>query len=331
MAAENRTTIQRSAARRTSVSGSRPAESTSRAMTVRTNIKSMLIAYRLRSSSLKSFSKTANALRIQPLLIPFIETPCDGEALKLRQSTKRGVVPQADSYTEDTWRCRVWRRCKKRSGRRSLCSRGWGRQHRRRDRGLRMEVADERYLWLEPVTRPVLDRRLNERYQGAHSRSRWAAPVDDDGRVPVRDTRPADAGTLEPGLIDQTPGSDALDLLKDRSGTGLRIERRMPLGAPLQIRLHDLPHPRLVALSHLEGDGEHDVVAFVQDGVIVAEIEIVTLDICALAFSRKDFGTEHDLLDKHRPLALRGRREEVKVLPQAPAAGGRDADIMLEP
>src|SRR5690625_418884 len=161
-----------------------------------------------------------------------------------------------------------------------------------------MEVADERYLRLEPVTRPLLDRLLNERDQGAHICSRCAASVDDDVCVPVRDTRPADAGTFEPGLIDQTPGSDALDLLKDRSGTGLRIERRMPLGAPLQIRLHDLPHPRLVAPSHLDGDGEHDLVAFVQRGVIVAEIEIVALDICALALSREDFGTEHGHLSR---------------------------------
>src|SRR5690625_3264551 len=153
-----------------------------------------------------------------------------------------------------------------------------------------MEVADERYLRLEPVTRPLLDRLLNERNQGAHIRSRCAAPVDDDVCVPVRDTRPAYAGTLEPGLIDQTPGSNALDLLKDRSGTGLRIERRMPLGAPLQIGLHDLPHPRLVALSHLVGDGEHDVVAFVQDGVIVAEFEIVKLYIFAHVFSCKVLG-----------------------------------------
>ena len=74
--------------------------------------------------------------------------------------------------------------------------------------------------------------------------ARRMAEVHHDVGVDVRDLGVADAKALEPALIDEPAGADALDLLEDRTGARVPVEPGMPAAAPAQILLHDAVHRR---------------------------------------------------------------------------------------
>ena len=105
----------------------------------------------------------------------------------------------------------------------------------------------------------------------------------------------------------------------------------MAVGAPGQVGFHDRPHTRFVARFELERGREHHVVADVEDRIVVAEVEIRGADGAAFVFLGQQIGLQEHLFEEHRPFAFGRRREEVQVLPQRPADGRGDADVMFEP
>src|SRR5918912_1238397 len=135
---------------------------------------------------------------------------------------------------------------------------------------------------------------------------------------------------LEPALVDEAPRADAFDLLEDRAGARVPVEPRVARAAPAQVLLQDAMHRGGVARRQLERRREHDVVAVVEDAVIVAEADVVLADRLPLPLGAQDLARLEHLLDEHRALALGRGGEEVQVLPDGAPDRARDPDVVLE-
>ena len=109
--------------------------------------------------------------------------------------------------------------------------------------------------------------------------------VHDDVRVPVEDLGVAVTVPLEPALVDEPARADALDLLEDRTCAGVQPQVGMAVVAPAQVLADDPPQLARGSGFEAEGGGEDDVVALVQDAVVVAELEVVQVDAPALPSS----------------------------------------------
>src|SRR5689334_6723099 len=67
-----------------------------------------------------------------------------------------------------------------------------------------------------------------------------------------------------------------------------------------------------------------------EDGVVVAELDVVRPHRLTLVVRTQDLTTAKDFGDEHSALSLRRGREEVQVLPDGAANGARNADVVLE-
>ena len=77
----------------------------------------------------------------------------------------------------------------------------------------------------------------------------------------------------------------------------------MPVISPFEILAHHPPEFIDRSLRQPECRTEHDVVAVVQDALIVAKLEVVDPDRGAISLFSQDVGGLEDLLDKYGPLA----------------------------
>src|SRR3954451_15364621 len=111
-----------------------------------------------------------------------------------------------------------------------------------------------------------------------------------DVGVNVRDLRIANAMPLEPALVDQPTGPDALELLEDRAGARVPIEPRMPCSAPAEILLQDAMHDRGIATLELKGGRQNDVPSVMQDRIVVPEPHVGGVDGAALALLGQQVG-----------------------------------------
>src|SRR5689334_6992434 len=68
-----------------------------------------------------------------------------------------------------------------------------------------------------------------------------------------------------------------------------------------------------------------------QDRVVVSESHVLRVDRPALALFGEQLSRAEDLGDEHGPLALGGRREKMKILPDGTANGARNPDVVLQP
>src|SRR5687768_11000748 len=137
------------------------------------------------------------------------------------------------------------------------------------------ELADEADLGLQAMARALLDHLLDMDDQGADVGGRGATRIDQDVGMAGGDHGASDAGPLEAALVDQAAGADARDLLEDGAGARLGVQGRVPLAPPLKVLLHDPAHAGLIVRLELEGGGKDDIPAVVEDGVVVAELEVV--------------------------------------------------------
>ncbi len=194
----------------------------------------------------------------------------------------------------------------------------------------RSELANEADLGLQPVAELRLDGRLCDPDQLADIRGRRMPEVQHDVRVHVGDLGVAVPEALQPALINEAAGADSLDLLEDRSCAGVKLQPRVPAPAPAQILLHDALHDVHVAALETKGHREGNIASPVQHARIVAEAHVLAVHHPTLALLRQDLrGLEH-FLNEHRALAIRGRREEMKILPDGTTGRARDADVVLD-
>src|SRR5690606_18948646 len=195
----------------------------------------------------------------------------------------------------------------------------------------RSELPDQADLGLQLVTELAAHRLLREVHEPADLGRGGAAQVDDDVGVLVEDPRAAVDVALEAALIDEPARADALDLLEDRARARVEPQVGVPLVAPGEV----LAHHGAELLDRLglepEGGGEHDVLALVQHRVVVAELHVLGADDAALTLLGEQLARLEDLGDEARALAVGRRREEVQVLPDRPAHGTGDADVVVQP
>ena len=102
----------------------------------------------------------------------------------------------------------------------------------------------------------------------------------------------------------------------------------MAIVAPAQVLADDPPQLARRSGFEAEGGGEDDIIAVVQDAVVVSEPEVVQIDAPALSLLGENLGGFHDLLEEDRPIPFRS--EEVEVLPHGPADCARDPDEVVE-
>src|SRR6185503_11740078 len=96
--------------------------------------------------------------------------------------------------------------------------------------------------------------------------------------VNVRDLRIADAIALQPALVDQPSGADPFELLEDRAGARMPVEPGMPCAAPAEVLLQDAMHDGGIATLELKGRRQNEVLAVMQNRVVVTELHIGRVD-----------------------------------------------------
>src|SRR4051794_23521584 len=68
----------------------------------------------------------------------------------------------------------------------------------------------------------------------------------------------------------------------------------------------------------------------VKDSVVVAEVHVVGANRFSLILLGEDLARLEDLRDEHRALTFRGRRKEMKILPDRSADRAGDPHVMLQ-
>src|SRR5688500_5816399 len=140
------------------------------------------------------------------------------------------------------------------------------------------ELPDHADLGFQPVTELPLHGFLRQLDQRAHIRGGRAADVDDDVRVPLEDLGVAVDVALEAALVDEPTCTDALDLLEYGSSARVEPEIRVSLVAPGEVLHHDALELRNRRRLEPEDHVEHDIIAVVEDAVVVAELEVIEPD-----------------------------------------------------
>src|SRR5512138_2200629 len=156
------------------------------------------------------------------------------------------------------------------------------------------------------------------------------AEIHHDVCVDVGNLSVSDAKSLEPALIDQSPSANALDLLEDRAGARVDLEPWVTRTSPAQVLLHDTMHRCGIAGGEAKGDRERDFASVVKDARVVAETHVRVIGEVAHAALVEQLGRLEDLVDEHRPFAVRGRRQKMEILPDSTADGARNADVVLQ-
>jgi zinc protease len=168
------------------------------------------------------------------------------------------------------------------------------------------------------------------RDERANIAGRRVPEVHHDVRVDVGDLRIAHAKSLQPALVDETSGAYAFDLLEDRPGTRVNLEPRVTRSAPAQVLLHDAMHCAGVTRRELKGHRQRDLVTAVENARIVPESHVRPVHQMTLVPLIQELGGFEHFLDEHRALTLRRGRQKVQVLPDCPANGARDTDVVLQ-
>jgi len=180
------------------------------------------------------------------------------------------------------------------------------------------------------VAKPLLDLLLGNRDQLTNVFRGGVSQIDHDVRMNVRDLRVAVAKTLQPDLIDEAAGSDALDFLEDGSGAWMILKPRMLTATPAEIFLHDAVHDRLVTPLELESHGQRNVALLVECAGVVTELHVVAVDRLSPAVVCQQLGGLENLRDEHGSLSCRGGRKKVQVLPDRSADRAGNSDVVLQ-
>src|SRR5205085_668565 len=102
-----------------------------------------------------------------------------------------------------------------------------------------------------------------------------ASEVDHDVRVNEGNLCVTNATAFHSALIDKTTGAHTFDFLEDRAGARVPLQPGMLRAAPAEVFLHDAMNVECVFALQLEGRGEHDVLAVMEYGIVIAELYIV--------------------------------------------------------
>jgi phosphoribosylglycinamide formyltransferase 2 len=192
------------------------------------------------------------------------------------------------------------------------------------------ELSDQADFRDERVAGLSEDPLVGEVHEGPHLAGFGSAQIDDHVRVPMKDPCPPEHVALETTGIDQTSGTNPLDLLEDGARRWIEPQIGVSIVTPLQVLSdHRSERGRRLGRERKRGRQDH-VWAGMQDGGVVAEGEVFGGHLAHLSLCGQNPSRDEGLLNEDRAAPLRRRRQKVEVLPQGSPDGRGDPRKMMQ-